>query len=157
MPRNSRLLALLAVLTIVFAACGGPERDDAGNIIESGTEDVFSLQVGDCFDNESEEADEIANVPAVPCAEPHDNEVYYAFDLDDGAYPGEEAISQAAFTECLGSFETYVGNTYEASALDISYLSPTPEGWDEGDQEVLCILFDFDFEKLSGTMKGSGV
>lgn len=154
MCSSARLRSLLTVCLLVLAACGGAQRDEAGSIIEAGSEDVFALQVGDCFDDPSEFG-EIASVDAVPCAQPHDNEIYHMFDLPDGVFPGDVAIDEAAFDRCLPAFESYVGTTYESSSLDISYLSPTLDSWDAGDREIACLLYDLNLQKLTGSMEGS--
>lgn len=156
MPTSVRLRSIFVVCLLALAACGGAQRDDAGAIIEAGSEDVFALQVGDCFDDPAEFG-EIANVDAVPCAQPHDNEIYHTFDLPDGDFPGDTAIDDAAFSNCLPAFESYVGTTYESSSLDISYLSPTLDSWDAGDREIACLLYDLNLEKLTGSMEGAEV
>ncbi len=153
---SGRLRALFIVCLFAITACGGAQRDEAGSIIEAGSEDVFALQVGDCFDDPSEFG-EIASVDALPCAEPHDNEIYHTFDLPDGDFPGDAAIDEAAFGQCLPAFETYVGTAWESSSLDISYLSPTLDSWKSGDREIACLLYDVNLAKLTGSMEGAEI
>lgn len=51
-------------------------RDESSQeVTEGGTADVFSLRVGDCFDDEDTTSEEVSQVPAVPCSDPHDNEI----------------------------------------------------------------------------------
>ncbi|MDH3500222.1 MAG: septum formation family protein [Acidimicrobiia bacterium] len=156
MFRFRRPRALLIACLLVATACGGAARDESGAIIEAGTENVFALKIGDCFDD-PDEFGEITSVAAVPCTAAHDNEVFYTFDLPDGSFPGDEAIDEAAFRECVASFETYVGVAYESSILDVTYLSPTDASWDTGDREIACLLYHIDLEKLTGSMRASGV
>ena len=33
-----------------------------------------------------------------------------------------------------------VGRDYETSALYVTTFEPTPEGWDEGDRGILCVI-----------------
>lgn len=156
MTPSMRLRALVIAGALILAACGGAARDDSGAIVEAGTEDVFALKVGDCF-NDPDSFGEIESVEAVPCSEPHDNEVFHTFDLPDGAFPGADAIDEAAFGGCLPAFEQYVDVSYQESSLDISYLSPTAESWDRGDREIACLLYDLNLEKLTGSMKGARI
>ena len=69
-------IASLAILT----SCSGDKltRDDSGNVVKRGTENIFEVKVGDCTKEElKEEATEIA---LVPCTDPHTHEAYFAVD-----------------------------------------------------------------------------
>lgn len=117
--------------------------------------DVFSLEVGACFDDPGD-LEQVSEVPVVDCAEPHDNEVYGVFDLPDGDFPGIEAVQDAAVDGCLGErFESYVGTPYPESEIFASALWPTDASWSEGDREVVCFLFEPD-EKLIGSQRNAG-
>ena len=147
MPRNMKLWAggLLGVLLV--AACGGGQS-------------VFSLEVGDCFDDPASQTAEVSDVDEASCSEGHDNEVYAVADhpASDGApFPGDEVLEFDSSGYCLSEFATYVGITYEESRLDFGYLYPLRDGWEQdGDHEVTCYLYDLEFAKLTGSMKGSG-
>jgi hypothetical protein len=39
---------------------------------------------------------------------------------------------------CAAEFESFVGLPYEESVLYLTYLTPTREGWSEGDREVVA-------------------
>lgn len=150
-------------LTAVALLAGGcsmpsePERDDAGAIVETAAEaDVFSITVGDCInDPEDTEAVEVQSVEAVPCTDPHDNEAYYAEDLPDGDFPGEDEVQAAAEEICLREFEAFVGLSYEESRLGAFPFTPTQESWEAGDdREVLCMVYDAAGEPLVGSVEG---
>src|SRR5688500_4430769 len=102
--RKSLLLILLVSAMALFgAACGAgePTRDESGDITE--TEDVApnSLQAGDCFnDPEAGSPTQVTALEAVPCDEPHDNEVFHVFQLDDGDFPGADEVKQAGLEGC---------------------------------------------------------
>jgi hypothetical protein len=135
-----RALAVI-VASGVLAACG------QGN--------VFSLEVGQCFQDQSA-ATEVSDVEVVDCDDAHDNEVYGLFDLPDGDYPGAEAVQEAAVLGCYDRFEGFVGRDYESSRLDFGWLYPTSDSWDNGDREVICMLSELSGEQLIGSMKDSG-
>ncbi len=100
-------------------------------------------------------ADEISDVPVVPCAEPHDNEVFYEFSMPDGDYPGDDAFDAAATEQCDPQFASFVGTDYADSVLAYSTLTPTSDGWDQvGDRVVQCAVYD-PSGKTTGTLEGS--
>ncbi|MBT5773669.1 MAG: septum formation protein [Dehalococcoidia bacterium] len=137
-----RLAFVAALALVVSAACG------SGN--------VFELKVGECFDDPTDAT--VTDVEMVDCEEAHDNEVYAVFDMPDGDFPGVSVIEQAALDGCFEAFEPYVGIDYGSSILDYSWLVPTPKSWEDGDdREVLCIVYDLDLKKLTGSVKNSGM
>jgi len=161
--RVTLVAAVLAAGALTLSGCSAitdlfpkeAARDaETQEISEAGEADVFSLSVGDCFNDA--EAEEIDSVDAIPCGEAHDYEAYFAFDVSaDEAYPGDDVISQSAEDGCLAEFPNFVGLSYEESTLDFNYLSPTEGSWENGDHEILCIVMGP--EKTTGSLAGSGV
>ena len=114
MPRNVNLLVGCLLVVLLATACGG------------GTS-VFSLEVGDCFDDSPSQATELSEVDEVPCSESHDNEVYAVGDHpanSDAPYPGGNALDDYSTGYCLSEFGNYVGIDYQDSRLDLAYLLP---------------------------------
>ncbi|MBW3665070.1 MAG: septum formation family protein [Actinobacteria bacterium] len=141
-------IAILGVVVTVFFA-GGAERDDEGELVSSGTLQVTDLQVGDCFDSTIDETVgetvEVQGVDAIPCGEPHRNQVYAIRELPDGAdapFPGDDAAFESSGLLCLETFEDFVGLAYEESVLDISVVYPSADTWGTGDREVVCAVYD---------------
>lgn len=135
------------------------ERDESGQIT-AGNEntDVFSIRVGDCTNDV--DAEQIAAVPTVPCSEPHDNEAFFAYEVEAEEYPGEEAVLAEAGDRCVSEFDSFVGIPYEESVLDVWPLIPTEATWAEGDREVICFIYalneDFTAPAQStGTLAGA--
>lgn len=118
---------------------------------------VFSLKVGDCFNNASADATSVSDVPITDCANGHDAEVYFIFDYPNAPsdYPGEDAIRVAGEAGCKPQFQGYVGIPFENSLYGYSYLTPTSTGWDRGDHTYDCIIVSSDTNKLVGTAKNS--
>jgi hypothetical protein len=165
-PFMDRFGGVVFVLLIVgfgaYAFLSQASRDSTGAIDSAGQIDAFDIRLGDCFNDDSsvgtDRVSEVYSLDAVPCAEPHDNEVFAVFDLTLEAFPEGEAMTDIVGEECLQRFEPYVGRDYEASSLEITTMYPTYQSWNErGDREVGCILFDMDLSKLQGSMKGSGM
>lgn len=130
-------------------------RDSSGDIVSEGQIDSFSIQQGDCFNNTG--ATELTSLPAVPCADPHDNEVYAVFDIEMPTYESEDATFALAVEACLGRFDSFVGKAYEESQLDVLTLYPTVESWGDGDREIVCAVYDVNGEKLVGSAAGLGL
>lgn len=153
-----RSVSLIIALVVVITACGddAPARDASGDITESGDASVFELQVGDCFDDQTGSGDVVFDVPVVPCTEPHDNEIYFEFEMTDAVFPGNEATLESSALRCLDQFQPFVGSEYLESELDIFPITPTAQSWDEGDRLVYCVLYAVDLSKLTGSMRGTG-
>lgn len=153
------LLVLLGAGAAAFFAFRG--GDDAEDL--SGDVSVHAMEVGMCWNDPSSAglgATEVLEVDAVPCSEPHDNEVYALVDYpaSGGApFPGEAAIETAAFDLCRSAFEPFTGTAYEQSILDIFYIYPTLDTWLEGDREIVCSLYRIDVARMVGSQAGAGL
>ncbi len=113
-------------------------RDDSGAIVEAGGVGVFAIKYGDCLI--APMADEMQSVEGVPCDQPHDSQAFDAFDLTGfTSFPGED-LELPAYEGCAARFESFVGIPYEDSTLWVTFLSPTAEGWAQGDHEIQCLI-----------------
>ncbi len=157
-----RRIALVALLALLASACGNEgetdntERDEAtGEITESGDLGAFVLSVGDCLNGGT--VGEVSGFEGVPCAEPHESEVYHLFDSTAAEFPGGDALTADATDGCLGAFEGYVGIDYSTSqTYDISWLIPTEDSWNLGDdREIVCLLIPYEADTLVGSGKGA--
>ena len=145
--------AVAAVIGISTAA----ERNAAGEITTAGAVDAFEVRVGDCFDDEAFANTEISEIPAVPCSEPHDNEIYATFDIS-GDWPGDERVEELAYEGCFERFAGAIGKSYEDSVIDYTTIYPTQGSWKQrDDREVICVAYHVEFEKLTGSIIGSGL
>ena len=160
--KNFLIYALIGLGVITYNVSTQANRDGAGEIVSEGNVDAFTIQLGDCFDNTSslasDETGDVSSLPGVPCSQPHDNEVFAIFDLDQPTFPGSEEISELSFEACLDRFESFVGVDYESSSLDIAALYPSKESWSrQSDREVVCAVYDMNAGKLTGSAKSSGI
>ena len=147
------IVAVAAVIGITTAA----ERNESGEITAAGSVDAFEIRIGDCFDDEAFESTEISEIGGIPCSEPHDNEVYASFDVT-GEWPGDERIEELADEGCLERFAAAIGKSYEESVIAFATIYPTQGSWEQrNDREVLCVGYHMDGEKLTGTIRGSGL
>lgn len=154
------VLALAAVpLLLLTSSCsifsdGTPVRDDGEQgVTESGRADVDKIIVGDCLDSTTNST--VSQVPIVPCAEEHDEEVFGSFTLPPGEFPAAETLESEGWEQCDALFAEYIGLPYEESALEYYTLSPTQDSWESrNDRVVSCIVSD-PAGPMTGSLKGA--
>lgn len=156
-------VAVLAALGLLGAGCASTgdddatTRDESGEIVGEGEIGAFRIKVGDCL-GAIDGGSQIETAQGVPCTGEHQYEVYHSFDIPDGDFPGDSAVSTSAQDGCLAEFETFVGIAYEESIYGFTSLLPTEESWDRlDDREVLCLIGNFDGTPKSGSAQGSAV
>ncbi|MEZ5410974.1 MAG: septum formation family protein [Acidimicrobiales bacterium] len=155
----TKLAAGVAVL-VALAGCGSdrgePPRDSTGQVLAPTTVDALDIHLADCFNNPGVES--VEEVMVVPCAEPHDFEVFHSFQLADGPYPGDDKVQDEWFKGCLAEFEAFVGTKFDESALDVSAIYPTEQTWNElEDREVLCSVTAIDGTRRTGSARNAGI
>ncbi len=161
---NRRMLfTVLISCALAVGACSQASesdettRDDDGSIVDEGEIGAFRIQVGDCLGT-IEESGQIETAQGIPCDQEHQYEVYHAFDLPDGDFPGQVSVSSQAEEGCLAAFDPFVGIEYAVSIYGFTSLIPTQQSWDAiGDREVLCLLGNFDGTPKTGSAAGTGV
>jgi len=155
-------LALLAFgAWYLITGIDDADRDASGEIVGAGDVGVAELEPGDCFDDPDDFEEVVYDVQAVPCSEPHDNEVFAVRSVStafpDG-FPGQEALQDHAYLVCSGAvFDAFVGISYLESSLEVISMTPTAESWRDGDRDMACVLYRLDLGKLTGTARGSGM
>ena len=130
-------------------------RDESGQIVDGGEIGAFRIRLGDCLTGVGESTVESAQ--GVPCTEPHELEVYFAFNLADGDFPGDEEVFRQGDERCYAVFEPFVGATYEESVYEFSSLVPSEDSWAEfDDREVLCLIGNYDGTNKTGSARETG-
>jgi hypothetical protein len=79
----------------------------------------------------------------------------YVVDMPDGAYPTEDAMDQFAFEQCIPAFGSYVGVSYEESVYELTYVTPTEDGWNDGDHAIQCVAYHPENLELTATLRGA--
>ena len=117
-----------------------------------------ALQPGDCYEDPGSRAGEVA---LESCAEEHDREAFAVIDhpAPDGAeFPGRETLRRYADDECTARFAAYVGRSYEESELEVVFILPSRDAWDDLDlRRIVCAVADPDGDPLTGTVRDSGI
>ncbi len=138
-----------------FTGGGTATRDDSGEVVEGNDDtDVFTLQVGDCL-NDSTASETVETIPTVPCAEPHDSEIYASVIMEGDTFPGSDAVIAEADAACLDAFAGFVGVEYADSLYYYSYYFPTEGSWAGGDREILCTIYD-EAGQVTGSLQNIG-
>ncbi|MER5180327.1 DUF4190 domain-containing protein [Streptomyces sp. NPDC002896] len=154
MTLSSLGVVLLAVSLVTGAAGDFVDgfRDAAGEAGENGG--TFSVDKGQCFDSPGDSLEGVAyDVDEVPCSGEHDGEVFAAFRMTGGTYPGDSRITEVADEKCYALRESYVMDTWAMpDDVDVYYFTPTRQSWQLGDREITCFFGSTDG---GGTLKGS--
>jgi hypothetical protein len=160
--RTRMLLLPVAAVVLSFglSACSSTptpiDRDETGEVAEANeSADVFAMAVGDCTNDDPNAGEQVSTVAVVPCSEEHDNEAYLSAQLSGDEYPGDEEVASQADTICYDAFADFVGIDYASSRLAYFPYTPTEQSWDGAhDREVLCMVYDAEYAKLTGSAAG---
>jgi hypothetical protein len=105
---------------------------------------VFSLKTGDCFNPQGQQA-----YTLIPCAAPHQAEVFATFALAGAQWPGATAVQSAAGSGCGSRLTGYL-NPQLAISLASTYVYPDSVAWQAGTRTVIC-----EVRATSGQLTGS--
>jgi hypothetical protein len=146
-------------LTVLYSRLGpgDAQRDGSGDIVDAGDLSAFSFRLGDCW-NDPPLDQSVSDVAAVPCERAHDAEVFYVFSLDGGggAFPGDDTVGQSSQAGCVGQFAEFAGEEYATSELEVVYLSPTRESWDEEDDRIVVCSVSDPAGPTTGSLRDAG-
>ena len=139
---------------ILGSGSGDVGRDaETGQVTESATVDVVSVELGDCMLDSG--SGMLTDAEILPCTDRHDQEVYYEITLPEGSFA--DADIEAASQECIGdAYTSFIGVGYEDSTLNVTTISPTQQSWEkEDDRVVQCLVFD-PAGPVTGSLAGTG-
>lgn len=140
-PTVALVASIAAAIAVEFSKS---DSTAAGN----GQVSVDEIRIGDCL-NGLTEGRSIENLPVVPCAEPHDGEVFASFPVSGAAFPGDAAVTSQAEKGCVERLRSYAPKAAEDQNTQLYYLHPTAASWLTGDREITCVA-------LSATGKTTG-
>ena len=113
---------------------------------------VFRLHPGQCFDSLP---NGIGGVHAVPCARPHDAEIYGDFRVAGRSWPGAAALGEQARRGCQSRLGGYLNPQLDTTGLAESYAYPNEGAWAAGAHSVICEIRNTQ-GKLTGSVRASG-
>jgi Domain of unknown function (DUF4190)/Septum formation len=141
---------ILAVTAIaIIAISTSASRDEGGQITSGGSVSAGALKVGDCVNN-LRDSTSLLSLPAVPCSQPHEGEVFAVFDLPAGPYPGLDAVNEKVTDECTARLAAYSPSAGVDGRFGLFSVYPQRQNWNAGDREVSCLA-----QGLDGTTTGS--
>jgi len=150
------LLSGCSIPANVFS--GDAQRNEKGAVTADSNIDIFELKVGDCKLADDVSSAELSETNVVPCEDPHDEEIFYEFDLPEGEFPAAAIVEKTVWEKCDPQFEAFVGLNEADSALTYAYFSPTQDGWEQlDDRTIQCVLFSEDGTPLEGSAKGTKI
>ena len=159
---RSRTILVVGVvaLTTLLSSCSWVSDLFGGNKVDTGEPvSVFDVKVGDCFVAPTEVKAELSNLGRVPCAVPHQLELYalekYQGQNGSDDYPGNDVLETFAKGVCAQAFTGYVGIAYPDSSLWLTDLLPSARSWQQSnDRSVLCFVTTTG-DPLTASVKGS--
>ncbi|MEV7620939.1 septum formation family protein [Microbacterium sp. NPDC089321] len=150
------LLSGCSIPANVFS--GDAERNEKGAVTADSKIDIFELKVGDCKLADDASSTELSDTNVVPCDDPHDEEIFYEFDLPEGEFPAADVVEKTVWETCDPQFEAFVGLSEADSTLTYAYFSPTKDGWEQlDDRTIQCVLFSEEGTPLEGSAKGTKI
>jgi putative regulator of septum formation len=113
---------------------------------------VFGLRPGQCFNSLP---NGIAGAHAVPCAQPHDGEIYSTFRVAGHDWPGSAALGSQARLGCQARLTGYLNPQLDTTGLAESYAYPNQGAWAAGEHSVICEIRSTQ-GRFTGTVRASG-
>lgn len=110
---------------------------------------VFTLRPGQCFNSAP---NGINQANPLPCAQPHDGEVYGAFAVASHRWPGTKALAAQAHTGCLSRLSSYLNPQLATNGMTLAYIYPDQGAWATGTRMVICEIRGAD-GKLTGSVR----
>jgi len=157
--RGKRLLIVLFAVSIAVAAAAAavtavllmhrPHQAHAPAHPLRAT--VFGLRPGQCFNSLP---NGIAGAHVVPCAPPHDGEIYGAFLVAGHQWPGSAAMGSQARLGCQARLTGYLNPQLDTSGLAESYAYPNQGAWAAGEHMVICEIRGTQ-GRLTGSVRAS--
>jgi len=130
-------------LLVVMLAIGASLDDGAGRgqagVTQRGDVSVFALQEGDCLISAIPEDVRTRTVEVGPCSGPHEAEVYAAFDLADGPYPGRAQAIRLAEGGCTKRLAESTRADRDSPDAEVTYFYPEAVSW-RTEKGVLCMI-----------------
>jgi hypothetical protein len=136
----SSLWMVVLAVALVYAITTGANRNVNGQITTGGNVSLAELKVGDCV-NGVKEDQQVTGLPAVPCGQPHEAEVFAVEELPRADFPGQQEVDLRAQERCQAAFTEYVKGVpnITSETYDQFYYAPNAQTWARGDRVVICL------------------
>lgn len=139
--------------TVSETATPSPEASAAVSA-EARPIDVYSLRVGDCFNEIVSTGDIVEEVGLIDCAAPHEYELYAQVDLPEGTTL--ETLYDVSDELCHTAFQEFTGAPWESSAYSYSYFTPSDESLLAGESMWVDCMIYHEIDLIEGSLRDSG-
>ena len=112
---------------------------------------VFGLRPGQCINSGSD----ALKFTVLSCARPHDAEVFAAFTLPAGPWPGSPAVRVDAGDGCASRLDSYIDPQLATASLTQEYVYPNQAAWRAGERTVVCEVSAAN-GRLTGSVRAQG-
>jgi hypothetical protein len=112
---------------------------------------VFRLTPGQCVNSGSD----ALTFTVLSCTRPHDAEVFAAFALPAGPWPGTPAVRADAGNGCATRLNGYIDPQLATASLTQEYVYPNQAAWQAGQRTVVCEVSAVN-GRLTGSVRGQG-
>ncbi len=134
----------------LWATSTQAQRNDAGQIDQSGRIDFGDIRTSDCVTipglGGAGEIDSF-DLKGVPCADSHNAQAFFIVTFDSSSYPGLATIAAQTKQTCSAKFATLVKPGLEPYAL-----YPTEGLWNGGNgHRAICFIIRTDAKPMTGT------
>lgn len=141
---SSFFLASLLLLVATFALDGTfarmVESPIAGDVPTAQGVAAVNLDVGNCVTT-LPVTSEVGEITRAPCAEEHQFQVLDRVPVPGDAYPGSQELFAEADGVCRAAFESIsAGDPLWAESYEPRSLVPSPENWEAGERNIICLL-----------------
>ena len=112
---------------------------------------VFRLTPGQCVNLGSD----ALKFTVLSCTRPHDAEVFAAFALPAGPWPGTSAVRADAGNGCASRLNSYIDPQLATAGLTQEYVYPNQAAWQAGERTVVCEVSAVN-GRLTGSVRAQG-
>ena len=130
-----------------IAGVDSTTRDDAGQITVQGELGAFVTKLGDCINDDAANTKTVSTVTGLPCDQPHNwqviykGEIYLAEFVRSEVKSKTQAICSAEADKLITSYLNVSDKEFDQyENAGISYFSPSPESWENGDRTIDCLI-----------------
>ncbi len=148
------VVVIAIIIAVAVATQAG--RSASGAVTRSGRVSIFSLRVGDCFQNPAEGHSTltVTEVTATPCTTPHNAQVFAQFKSTDATYPGQQAMIVESSRGCQARVSTSLDKSKLTSTMSLHFLFPESAAWTSGQRSIACVVVDPTADLTSSLLAG---
>ncbi|MFJ2767698.1 DUF4190 domain-containing protein [Streptomyces sp. NPDC087300] len=158
------ILSALGAVLLVLAVTTGTARDFVDGFREAARESrsaTFPVGKGGCFnvpDSDLGSTTYEYEIDEVPCARPHDAEVFASFRVNNDSFPGDAAVQRLAERRCTAYATSYSkGSSADLSSAEVVFFVPDRATWRSGNRHITCLYAAVDESRsLEGSLRGDG-